>query len=183
MRHRLVVILLPAITLVAAFRLVTAPHYLETETFLATAYSMGGRTRSGDPAREGVVAADPRVIPLGSEILLLGAGKYSGRYEVRDTGAKIRGRRIDIYVSDWREALEFGARLVEVHVLRAPESGPPPLLFRRSVPRVLVVCRHDSASAFVASSDPFGGRSGICRLLTGPNQRAFAPQLRPHHRR
>src|SRR5690242_17001257 len=58
-------------------------------TFTATAYSIEGRTASGHRTREGIVAADPRVLPLGSRIRIHESGGYDGEYEVRDTGRGI----------------------------------------------------------------------------------------------
>src|SRR5262245_19409516 len=53
--------------------------------FVATAYSIEGRTSSGVPSREGIVAADPSILPLGTRIRVHGAGQYSRDYVVRDT--------------------------------------------------------------------------------------------------
>jgi 3D (Asp-Asp-Asp) domain-containing protein len=49
--------------------------------------------------------------------------RHQGVYTVLDTGAKIRGRRIDIYLNDCREAVRFGRRSVQVTVLRPSRSG------------------------------------------------------------
>jgi 3D (Asp-Asp-Asp) domain-containing protein len=66
---------------------------------------------------KGIVAADPRVLPLGTKIKLEAAG-YSGTYIVRDTGGRIKGRRLDIWVPTLREARKFGKRKVTVTVLK-----------------------------------------------------------------
>jgi 3D (Asp-Asp-Asp) domain-containing protein len=94
----------------------------QLRTFEATAYSIEGRTRSGTPTREGVVAADPSVLPLGSRIRVHDAGEYDGEYVVRDTGAAVKGREIDIYLRNDAEAKRFGRRTVKVEVL---ERGEP----------------------------------------------------------
>ena len=85
--------------------------------FEATAYSIDGETAAGTQAHEGVVAADPRVLPLGSRIRVHDAGEYSGVYVVRDTGPKIKGRTIDLYLRNPGEAKRFGRRTVRVEVL------------------------------------------------------------------
>lgn len=85
--------------------------------FVATAYSLQGKTASGVLVRRGIVAADPSVLPIGS-IIRLHAGEYSGIYTVLDTGQKVRGRRLDIWLPDYDEAREFGCRKVRVQVLR-----------------------------------------------------------------
>ena len=90
--------------------------------FVATASSIEGRTASGAPARKGVVAADPDVLPLGSRIRVHGAGQYSGEYVVRDTGPAVQGREIDVYLASAREAKVFGRKQVEVEVLEYGEG-------------------------------------------------------------
>jgi 3D (Asp-Asp-Asp) domain-containing protein len=85
--------------------------------FEATAYSIRGRTADGTRARKGIVAADPTVLPLGTRIRVHGAGPHSGEYLVSDTGRAIKGRAIDIYVANDREATRFGRKSVRVEVL------------------------------------------------------------------
>jgi 3D (Asp-Asp-Asp) domain-containing protein len=87
------------------------------QTFEATAYSIKGKTASGARARPGVVAADPRILPLGSRIRVHGADGYSGEYTVADTGRSIKGREIDIFIADPSAARRFGRRKVEVEML------------------------------------------------------------------
>lgn len=87
-------------------------------SFTATAYSGGGVTASGTRPHQGIVAADPAVLPLGSRIRVRGAGQQSAEYVVQDTGGKIRGHKIDIYLSTHRQAKRFGRRRVSVEVLR-----------------------------------------------------------------
>jgi 3D (Asp-Asp-Asp) domain-containing protein len=96
---------------------VAAP-YAETELvdFDATAYCLKGRTASGMDARPGMIAADPRVLPLGT-VVHLRSGSYTGTYKVMDTGGRIRGRRVDVYVATHREAVQFGRRQVKIKVL------------------------------------------------------------------
>ena len=79
--------------------------------YVATAYSLRGRTASGRPVPRDLIAADPRHLPLGSRVRLE-AGAYSGEYLVADTGALVRGRRIDIWIPTSREAMRFGRRTV-----------------------------------------------------------------------
>src|SRR3954449_9306241 len=67
-------------------------------TYRATAYAQSGVTASGELTHRHVVAADPDVLPIGSRIKIRRAGRYSGEYVVADTGAKIQGRRLDIYM-------------------------------------------------------------------------------------
>lgn len=84
-------------------------------SFSATAYCLKGRTASGKSVRRGVVAADPRVLPLGTRISM-DAGKYSGDYVVADTGGSVKGRELDIWVASCSEARRFGRKSVKVRV-------------------------------------------------------------------
>lgn len=84
--------------------------------YVATAYSLRGRTASGKPVSKGLIAADPHVLPLGSRVRLE-AGNYSGEYLVADTGSAVRGRRIDIWTPTAHEAMRFGRRMIRLTVL------------------------------------------------------------------
>ena len=85
--------------------------------FTATAYTTPGKTASGAHTREGICAADPAVLPFGSRIRVDGAGRYSGDYVVKDSGRKIDGREIDLYIANDAAAKRFGKRAVTVEVL------------------------------------------------------------------
>jgi 3D (Asp-Asp-Asp) domain-containing protein len=85
-------------------------------SYIATAYSLRGRTASGRMVSRGLIAADPSVLPLGSRVRLDHPG-YSGEYLVADTGGAIRGRHIDIWTPSTREAMRFGRRTVKLTVL------------------------------------------------------------------
>lgn len=87
-------------------------------SYVATAYSVTGITASSQWTHRHVVAADPDVLPLGSRIKIKRAGRYSGEYVVADTGAKIQGRRLDIYMPNTQECMRFGSRPVRVRVIQ-----------------------------------------------------------------
>jgi 3D (Asp-Asp-Asp) domain-containing protein len=86
-------------------------------SFEATAYTIEGETASGAQTRKGIVAADPKVLPIGSRIRVQGAGHYDGEYTVKDTGREIKGREIDLYIANDAEAKRFGRKNVTVEVL------------------------------------------------------------------
>ncbi len=94
-------------------------------TFTATAYSLRGRTASGRPVSRGLIAADRRVLPIGTRVRLH-AGSYSGEYVVADTGGAVRGRKIDIWMPSTSEAMRFGRRPVKLTVLSRvrPRTAP-----------------------------------------------------------
>lgn len=97
---------------------IVVPAYLDSELveFNATAYCLKGRTASGMDARPGMIAADPRVLPLGT-VVHLRSGSYTGTYRVMDTGGRIKGRLVDVYVATHKEAVQFGRRQVKIKVL------------------------------------------------------------------
>jgi len=88
----------------------------EMVDFHATAYCLKGRTASGMHTRPGVIAADPSVLPLGT-VVHLRAGRYTGTYTVMDTGGKIKGRLVDVYVPTYKEAVAFGRKQVKIKVI------------------------------------------------------------------
>jgi 3D (Asp-Asp-Asp) domain-containing protein len=98
------------------------------EDYHATAYCLQGRTASGEQVKPGIIAADPRVLPLGT-VVHIRAGRYTGTYTVMDTGGRIRGRHVDVYVPTYKEAKAFGRRPVKIKVISragrksGPESG------------------------------------------------------------
>ena len=75
-----------------------------------TCVELGGcnRTASGLWPYEGVVAVDPRVIPLGSMVWIEGLGTFLAA----DTGSAVRGNHIDVYVADYGRARQWGIRYV-----------------------------------------------------------------------
>jgi 3D (Asp-Asp-Asp) domain-containing protein len=96
-----------------------APPPVPTSSFTATAYCTGTRTATGAAPSESTVAADPSVLKLGSRIRITGLGeRYNGVYVVADTGPKVRGRHVDLYVPNCRDAVKFGRRRAAVAVMR-----------------------------------------------------------------
>ena len=94
-------------------------HVVPPSSYVATAYSLRGRTASGRMVAKGLIAADPRHLPLGTRVRL-DAGPWSGDYLVADTGTLVRGKRIDIWTPTTREAMRFGRRTVKLTVLSFP---------------------------------------------------------------
>jgi 3D (Asp-Asp-Asp) domain-containing protein len=86
-----------------------------------------GTSASGKWPHPGTVAADRKVLPLNSRIRVYGAGQYSGDYTVEDTGGKVDGRHIDVYMPSLAEAKKFGRQRVKVVVLKYgdDEASPP----------------------------------------------------------
>ena len=105
-------------------QLKTGGASIDPADFHATGYCLKGRTASGEFTRPGVIAADPRVLPLGT-VVHIRAGRYTGQYTVLDTGARIKGRTIDIFFSSHKEAVAFGRQRVKLQVLRQPSPSAP----------------------------------------------------------
>ena len=83
-----------------------------------TCVELGGcaHTASGLWPEPGMVAVDPRVIPLGSTVWIQGVGTFLAA----DTGSLVRGAHLDIYGLDYREAIEWGVQQRSVLVF-APD--------------------------------------------------------------
>ena len=92
-------------------------------TFSSTAYCAcskccgkwsAANTASGTRPTQGrTIAVDPKVIPLGSKIIINGR-----TYIAEDTGSAIKGKKIDIFYSSHQDALNWGRRNIEVSVVR-----------------------------------------------------------------
>jgi 3D (Asp-Asp-Asp) domain-containing protein len=80
----------------------------------AVAYHLPGRTASGLPVGKGVVAVDPKVIPLGTRLYVPGYGKAIAA----DVGSAIKGRIIDLWMPSIAEARRWGRRSVVITVYR-----------------------------------------------------------------
>ena len=92
-----------------------------TETFKLTAYcgcakccgKTDGITATGTKATQGrTIAVDPRVIPYGTKVVING-----NTYIAEDCGGAIKGNRIDIYFDSHNEALQFGVKYADVHIV------------------------------------------------------------------
>lgn len=87
----------------------------QEQAFTVTAYCpcekccgayANGYTATGAKATQGVtVAADPAVLPMGTEIELDGH-----TYTVQDTGGAIAGNRLDLYFDNHEDALRWGVQ-------------------------------------------------------------------------
>src|SRR6267142_2142411 len=106
--------------------------------FSATAYCKGTTTASGAEVRTGIAAADDDILPVGSVVnVTTDNAKYNGVYTIMDTGPKVQGRLLDLYMWSCHEALSFGRKPIQVTVLRLgwnPQASTPGLidrLFRR----------------------------------------------------
>ena len=81
----------------------------------ATAYThTGNQTATGTWPKVGTIAVDPRVIPLGTRVYVVGYG-----YAVaEDTGGAIKGNIIDLFMETENQCINWGRRNVTVYILK-----------------------------------------------------------------
>lgn len=78
----------------------------------------GGITAMGTTLRPGVIAVDPRVIPLGTRVYIeYMDGTPLGYCVAEDTGGAIKENRIDILFMTKAEAIQFGVRDMKLYIL------------------------------------------------------------------
>lgn len=105
----------------------TAYTYTKMITCKATAYDdtyasnghWGAITATGKALKSGMVAVDPRVIPLGTRLYIETPDKswVYGYAVAEDTGGAIKGNRVDLFYPSTRTCMQFGRRDVNVYVL------------------------------------------------------------------
>jgi len=110
----------------------TTFKYLKSEIFVATAYTLdpaecGGKevgdpgygvTASGMKADVGIIAVDTSVIPFGTKVYIetiTGDFINYGFAVAGDTGSGINGNRLDLFMHDKEDALDWGIRKVRVY--------------------------------------------------------------------
>lgn len=72
------------------------------------------RTASGTiPTIGRTVAVDPKVIPLGTKLHIEGVGVRIAE----DTGRKIKGKKLDLFLSSMADCTRFGIRARQVYIL------------------------------------------------------------------
>ena len=80
-----------------------------------------GITKTGMVAKEGIVAVDPNVIPLGTKIyieILDNKIEDYGYAVAGDTGGKIKGKKVDLYFNASADEIKrFGVRKAKVYIL------------------------------------------------------------------
>lgn len=102
----------------------TPIRYRKVIDVVATAYSSelisNKGTATGAIARVGLIAVDPRVIPLGTRLYITSAdGKrwIYGYAVAADTGGAIKGNKIDLFFNTERECRRFGVQRAKVYIL------------------------------------------------------------------
>lgn len=93
-------------------------NYSKALNVVATGYTpydpgCNGVTAIGTPARRGVIAVDPKVIPMGTKLYIPGYGTAVAE----DVGGAIKGNKIDLCYSTKKEAYSWGVRNITVYIL------------------------------------------------------------------
>lgn len=78
-----------------------------------------GITYTGIRAKKGIIAVDPKVIPLGTKVYVEGVGDVPdyGYALAADIGSAIKGDLIDIYLDDQKTVDAWGCKKVRVYIL------------------------------------------------------------------
>lgn len=89
---------------------------VNSSAYTASCTGCSGITATGIDLRKNpnmkLIAVDPSVIPLGSEVYVEGYG-----YAIAgDTGGAIKGRKIDIFINSHGKAVQWGRKTVNVYV-------------------------------------------------------------------
>lgn len=84
--------------------------------FEVTAYCLHGETTSGTHVTpDRTIAADWSVLPKGTQVRIEG---FDSTFVVEDTGSDIKGNRIDIYMSRYKDCITFGRRKLFVQIVK-----------------------------------------------------------------
>lgn len=114
------------------------PGYGEPVPVEITAYCLKGLTRRDHEVREGIVAADPRMFPLGRYIDLYVGRTYHGRFLVDDTGRAIKYAILDVWTPTCSAARRFGRRRGTAVLVPRPRGADRDTLTTGSLGGVVV---------------------------------------------
>jgi len=110
-KKRIAAVQPPGLTLVGEWEMVATAYY---------AFGQGGNdingngiTATGLRARKGIVAVDPRIIPLGTRLYIQGYGEALAA----DTGGWIKNYRIDLCFESLEECFRYGRRKIKVYLI------------------------------------------------------------------
>ncbi|MDD5622685.1 MAG: 3D domain-containing protein [Actinomycetota bacterium] len=110
-KKRIAMIQPPGLTLIGEWDMVATAYY---------AFGKGGNDINGDGitaiglrARKGIVAVDPKIIPLGTRLYIPGYGEALAA----DTGGWIKGSRIDLCFETLQECFGYGRRKIKIYLI------------------------------------------------------------------
>lgn len=93
-------------------------RYKQVRQMEATAYTLAegngdGVTSIGIVPYHGIIAVDPSVIPYGTKVYIPGYGFAMAG----DCGGAIQGNRIDLFMTSYNQAIQWGRRQVNMYIL------------------------------------------------------------------
>jgi 3D (Asp-Asp-Asp) domain-containing protein len=65
-----------------------------------------------------VCAVDPKIIPYGSTVLIKFYDGTIKAYVAVDCGGLIKGKKLDLYFTDVKEAIDFGRQKLQVQIIK-----------------------------------------------------------------
>jgi uncharacterized protein YabE (DUF348 family) len=79
-----------------------------------------GITATGATVRKGIIAVDPRVIPLGTRVYIEVPGSAAdyGYAVAADVGGAVKGNKIDVYLPSTSASNAWGVKKVKVYILK-----------------------------------------------------------------
>ena len=90
---------------------------VEATAYTASCEGCSGITATGinliDNPNQKVISVDPSVIPLGSKVYVEGYGEAIAG----DTGGAIKGNKIDVFIPNKQDAINFGRKQLKVTIL------------------------------------------------------------------
>ena len=110
-KKRIALIQPPGLTLIGEWDMVATAYY---------AFGKGGNDINGNGitaiglrARKGIVAVDPRIIPLGTKLYIPGYGEALAA----DTGGWIKGNRVDLCFETLEDCFRYGKRKIKIYLV------------------------------------------------------------------
>ena len=87
---------------------------MKCTAYTSAANEGGAYAYNGQKLRDGMVAADLKLYPIGTKIFI---PKLNKVFTVTDTGSAIRNQRLDIWMNSKQKALNWGVQNLEVYIL------------------------------------------------------------------
>lgn len=90
---------------------------MQSTAYTASCKGCSGITKTGINLKKNpyakVIAVDPNIIPLGSKVYVEGYGEAIAG----DIGGAIKGNKIDVFISNYGRALQWGRKTVKVQII------------------------------------------------------------------
>lgn len=110
-KKRIAMVQPPGLTLTGEWDMVATAYYAHGRG--GNDINGNGITAIGLRARKGIVAVDPRVIPLGTKLYIPGYGEALAA----DTGGWIKGNRVDLCFETLPECYRYGRRKIKIYLV------------------------------------------------------------------